>query len=485
MASSNCVASTSIGCIFCCHGCNASKLRNAFTFIPPPKSYDVKDGRLIYYLEGHRHHPVYQAAAEVAQVHMVKTGMGERIPALWLSRKEIEGENIQEYQITSVGDADFDTNSQHGGMPNPMVCQRSCMNSCLVFKEPRELAEMGALSAVPDDERHHQIRAVSASRPAAHRLRRESSGEQQVAAKTEKPKPFVLIHCHGNATDVGLMMSAYWELSKQLGVDVVGVEYSGYGQASGSPSPAGAILDVEAVYDYVVQSGVAPQRIVAYGQSVGCGPTVALACRRTLGGVVLHSPMLSGIKVIDPAPDSCCRPSCMYACFDFFRNEEAMACVECPVFVIHGKEDNIVPFHHGLRLFEASPQAHRWPGYFPEHAGHNDIVELDAGTYFSKLRAFVNSIKDQNAIVSDTRAAPKAPPVQEQMREDREGTTESVDPVVMCEALSSGKAGSVALPNPEVEPMALPFHEPVVGPSDNIYDKMRHNHLKVKDMKLS
>jgi len=457
MASSNCAASTSIGCVFCCLGCNASKLRNAFTFVPPPKSYNVKDGKLIYDLEGCRRHPVYQAAAENAQVHIVQTGMGERIPVLWLSRKEID--HIQETPPSSSRPY-----SDHHRLPHSTVWQQTCINSCLMFRnESRDDAAKVELPAVPEDPEYPQIKAATNRWPAMQRPRRKSS-EEQVDAKTEKPNPFVLLHCHGNATDVGLMMSSYWELSKQLGVDVVGVEYSGYGQASGSPSPAGALLDVEAVYDYVVQSGVAPQRIVAYGQSVGCGPTVALACRRTVGGVVLHSPMLSGIKVIDPAPDSCCRPSCMYACFDFFKNEEAMPYMECPVFVIHGKEDNIVPFHHGLRLFEASHQANRWPGYFPEHAGHNDIVERDAGEYFSKLRAFVNSIKDHSATFG---GATKAPPVQEEMQAEREGTAESVTPS-----------------NPEVELMALPFQEPVVGPCDNIYDEMRHNHLNVRRLKL-
>merc|ERR1719219_1379368 len=108
------------------------------------------------------------------------------------------------------------------------------MNSCLVFREPRGFAELGELSAVPEDLERYQRKAASSRNPVRQMMQ---SSDEPVDAKTERPKPFVLIHCHGNATDVGLMMSAYWELSKQLGVDVVGVEYSGYGQASGSPSP--------------------------------------------------------------------------------------------------------------------------------------------------------------------------------------------------------------------------------------------------------
>ncbi|CAK9043613.1 Hypothetical protein SCF082_LOCUS24896, partial [Durusdinium trenchii] len=47
---SNCVASTSIGCLFCCKGCNAEKVRNAFTFIPPPPSYTVENEDEMHYL---------------------------------------------------------------------------------------------------------------------------------------------------------------------------------------------------------------------------------------------------------------------------------------------------------------------------------------------------------------------------------------------------------------------------------------------------
>merc|ERR1719174_3290449 len=99
-----------------------------------------------------------------------------------------------------------------------------------------------------------------------------------------------------------------------------------------------------------------PEFIVAYGQSVGSGPVVDLAAKKKLGGMVLHSPMLSGIKVIDPQPDRSCRPSCLFRCFDFFQNDKHVRKLKCPGFVIHGQMDEIIPHYHGARLMESMPK---------------------------------------------------------------------------------------------------------------------------------
>lgn len=310
---SNCLTSASIGCIFCLQGCNAEKLRNAFTFLPPPASYTVhedsdsgRQGKLVYLSEQIRVIPFYQQASEHAEVNFLRTSRGERVPMVWV----------------------------------------------------------------------RQSRASKGSSP------------PQLSKQ-----PLVLLHCHGNATDIGMMMGPYFELAKQLGCEVVGVEYSGYGTSSGAPSANNTVADAEAVYNYIVASGVPAERIVAYGQSVGSGPALGLAARRPMGGVILHSPLLSGIKVIDPQPNKCCRPSCVYKFFDFFLNDKAIRKVQCPAFVMHGQLDDIIPLYHGVRLMEAAPKQCRWPGYFPKDAGHNDIVETNASAYFNEVRAFLKSVQ--------------------------------------------------------------------------------------------
>merc|ERR1719329_987202 len=162
--------------------------------------------------------------------------------------------------------------------------------------------------------------------------------------------PVVLLHCHGNATDIGMMMGPYYQLAKIPGVEVCGVEYSAYGASSdpGTPSSGKTCSDVEAAYDYLVSTGIPGERIVAYGQSVGSGPVSSLSGCRKLGGLVLHSPLLSGIKVVDPQPDKCCRPSCVFNCFDFYPNDRRVQDASCPVFVMHGQRDDVAPSTMGL-----------------------------------------------------------------------------------------------------------------------------------------
>jgi len=190
-----------------------------------------------------------------------------------------------------------------------------------------------------------------------------------------------------------MMMALYWELVKETGVDVVGVEYSGYGAAQGKPSASNTLADLEAAYDLVVSVGVSPARIVVYGQSVGSGPVSSLASKKKIGGVVLHSPLLSGIKVVDPAPESCCRPSCVYTCFDFYHNDKHIkTLLDCPVLVMHGQRDDTVPFYHGRKLASTIPSSCRWPPYFPESADHNDIVERDRAQYYHVMSKFLQEI---------------------------------------------------------------------------------------------
>lgn len=68
------------------------------------------------------------------------------------------------------------------------------------------------------------------------------------------------------------------------------------------PTECNTYADIEAAYKCLKdQYGVKDEQLILYGQSVGSGPTVDLASRiPNLRGVVLHSPLLSGIRVLYP-----------------------------------------------------------------------------------------------------------------------------------------------------------------------------------------
>ncbi|KAF6157521.1 hypothetical protein GIB67_004459 [Kingdonia uniflora] len=109
-----------------------------------------------------------------------------------------------------------------------------------------------------------------------------------------------VLYSHGNAADLGQMYDLFIELSIHLRVNLMGYDYSGYGQSSGKPSEQNTYADIEAVYNCLKETyGTKQEDIILYGQSVGSGPTLDLAARLPrLRAVVLHSAILSGVRVM-------------------------------------------------------------------------------------------------------------------------------------------------------------------------------------------
>jgi len=74
-----------------------------------------------------------------------------------------------------------------------------------------------------------------------------------------------------------------------------------YGASTGAPTEQNIYADVEAAWRCLTERyGVAVEQIVLYGQSIGTVPTVDLASRVKVAGVVLHSPLTSGVRVAFP-----------------------------------------------------------------------------------------------------------------------------------------------------------------------------------------
>ncbi|CAH9070400.1 unnamed protein product [Cuscuta epithymum] len=140
---------------------------------------------------------------------------------------------------------------------------------------------------------------------------------------------FTVLYSHGNAADLGQMSGLFLELRAHLRVNIMSYDYSGYGGSTGKPSELNTYYDIEAVYDCLKSEyGIKQEDVILYGQSVGSGPTLHLACRlQRLRAVVLHSAILSGIRVLYPVK--------MTFRFDIFKNIDKIRQVNCPVLVIH------------------------------------------------------------------------------------------------------------------------------------------------------
>ncbi|KAJ6834424.1 protein ABHD17B-like isoform X1 [Iris pallida] len=202
-------------------------------------------------------------------------------------------------------------------------------------------------------------------------------------AAAEESKGLTLLYSHGNAADLGQLYDLFRELSSHLRVNIMGYDYSGYGQSSGKPSELNTYADVEAAYRCLIEIyGARPDDIVLYGQSVGSGPTLDLAASLpNLRGVVLHSPILSGLRVIHPVKRT--------YWFDIFKNIDKIPHVSCPVLIVHGTDDDVVDCSHGKRLWELSKV--KYEPLWIKGGNHNNL-ELYPD-YIRHLRRFVSTIQ--------------------------------------------------------------------------------------------
>ena len=184
---------------------------------------------------------------------------------------------------------------------------------------------------------------------------------------------------HGNAVDLGQMSSFYVGLGSRVNCNVFSYDYSGYGESTGKPTEANVYADADAAWQALhSRYGVSPDRVILYGQSIGTTATIEVAMKFEVAGVILHSPLMSGMRVAFPSTRRTW-------CFDPFQNVEKVTRVTSPVLVIHGTDDEVIDFSHGLTIYERAPRTVE--PLWVEGAGHND-VEL-YGQYLDRLRKFI------------------------------------------------------------------------------------------------
>ena len=191
-----------------------------------------------------------------------------------------------------------------------------------------------------------------------------------------------ILFFHGNAGNVSHRIDSI-RIFRSLGYHTLIFDYRGYGQSEGKPSEEGTYRDAEAARRYLVeQRGVAPEKIVLFGRSLG-GPIAAwLAKEHAPGTLILESTFTS-------LNDMAARlywfvPVRLLSRFKYNTLAYAKQ-ARCPILVIHSPEDDIVPYRFGRRLYEESSE----PKEFLQIQGnHNTGFQIAGEAYVRGLREF-------------------------------------------------------------------------------------------------
>lgn len=155
-----------------------------------------------------------------------------------------------------------------------------------------------------------------------------------------------ILYSHGNGEDLGHIYPWLQILHYALRVNVVGYDYEGYGISNGQSSENACYSDISAVYTYIVQERmVKPENVLIYGRSLGTGPTVDLATKHQVKGVILESPYTSILGVIN-------YNSSISASVDPFRNGNKISNISSPILILHGELDQVISIDQARQLQE-------------------------------------------------------------------------------------------------------------------------------------
>jgi uncharacterized protein len=200
-----------------------------------------------------------------------------------------------------------------------------------------------------------------------------------------------ILYFHGNAGNLSLWLPVFANLY-QNGFNVAALDYRGYGDSTGSPTEEGIRRDSAAFIEHYWRSLRDPESqvpVLYFGRSLG-GFTAAFgASLRQPDGVVLEATFGDKTSILRHYP-----VLRLLGIFSRYRldTQHQLEETSCPVLVIHGTVDRIVPFEVGRRLFDGLSNPKRF--YAIEGAGHNDLASVGGNEYWRQLELFLTEMVD-------------------------------------------------------------------------------------------
>ena len=196
----------------------------------------------------------------------------------------------------------------------------------------------------------------------------------------------VMIVCHGNAGNISHRLEWLVPFLRR-GWGAVLFDYRGYGLSDGKPSEQGLYRDSGAVYDYVTgELGIAEERVVIFGRSLGGAPAAWLAANRKASRLILEGTFTSGADIA--------RRLFGLLPFHFAARyrwpvAENLRKVDEPVMVIHGTADSVVPFNLGEKLAAGAVEGQKVMFRRVEGGDHLNLHHIIGEKYYKDIERFV------------------------------------------------------------------------------------------------
>jgi pimeloyl-ACP methyl ester carboxylesterase len=197
---------------------------------------------------------------------------------------------------------------------------------------------------------------------------------------------------HGNAGNLGDRIEMML-LLHQLNMNVLAIDYRGYGKSEGTPTEEGTYHDANCAWEYLISSrGAKPQDIFILGRSLGGGVATELARLTKPAGLILESTFTSMPAI---AQDVYPMVPARWVVHQKFDSMSKVAEIHCPVLIIHSVDDEYITIHHGRDLYKAFAENNHPDYSMVEIEGsHGDGFMVSGALYSDALHEFFNHVRE-------------------------------------------------------------------------------------------
>ena len=173
-----------------------------------------------------------------------------------------------------------------------------------------------------------------------------------------------ILFLHGNA---GSLENRIHKINhfKDMNINFLLVAWRGFSGNKGTPTEKGLYEDAESAVRWLKSKGVRENNIIVYGESLGTGVATEIAQNKNFAGIILESPFTS---MIDAGKDKYPYLPVRLLLKDRYESNKKIKNINSPILIIHGKVDNIVPFHMGKKMYELANEPKY--SYFSEYDDH-------------------------------------------------------------------------------------------------------------------
>ena len=192
-----------------------------------------------------------------------------------------------------------------------------------------------------------------------------------------------LLFLHGNA---GSLENRIHKINhfKDMNINFLIIAWRGFSGNKGKPTEKGLYEDARSAVRWLESKGIKENDIIIYGESLGTGVACEIAQNKNFAGIILESPFTS---MIDAGKDKYPYLPVRFLLKDKYESDKKIRNINSPILIMHGKVDNIVPFHMGKKMYELAKKPKF--SYFSEYDDH--MMEYNE-KLLNELKKFIDSL---------------------------------------------------------------------------------------------